>query len=226
LLAFPKDRFYLYRSYWNNRDLTLHIVPDHWTFPERVGRKVPVYVYTSADEAELFVNGVSQGRRRKDPSAGTKTGYYGALPRYRLMWDDVVYQPAEVKVVAYGKDGSKLGEETLRTAGPAAKVVLTPESDTLPEGGKELVFVKVTLADANGTPIPRDNRRVSFKVEGPGEIVAVGNSNPRGLDSFKDTASHPLCNGRAGLVMRRTGKGDVTLTAAADGLGKGACEFR
>ncbi len=148
------------------------------------------------------------------------------MPRYRLMWNDVVYQPGEVKVVAYGKDGRKLGEQTLRTAGLAAKVVLTPESDALPEDSRELLFVKVTLADAKGTPIPRDNRRVSFKVEGPGEIVSVGNSNPRGLDSFKETASHPLCYGRAGLALRRTGKGDVTLTAAADGLGKGACKFR
>lgn len=226
LLALPKDRFYLYRSYWNKGDFTLHLVPDHWTFPERVGKALPVYVYTSADEAELFVNGVSQGRRRKDVSADFKNGYYGVLPRYRLIWNDVVYQPGEVKVVAYGKDGRMLGEETLRTAGPAAKVVLTPESDALPEGGKELVFVKVTLADAKGTPIPRDNRRVSFTVEGPGEIVSVGNSNPRGLDSFKETASHPLCNGRAGLVLRRTGKGEVTLTVSAEDLGKGICKFR
>lgn len=225
LLALPKDRFYLYRSYWNKKDFTLHVVPDNWTFPERVGKVLPVYVYTSAEEAELFVNGVSQGRRRKDPNASADNGYYAVLPRYRLVWDNVVYQPGEVKVVAYGKDGKKLGEETLRTAGAAKKVVLTPESTTLPEDGKAFVFVKVTLADEKGTQIPRDNRRVSFKVDGPAEIVAVGNSDPRGLDSFKDTSSHPLCHGRAGLFLRRTGKGKVILCASADGVDAGRAEF-
>ena len=220
LLGFPKDRAYLYRAHWNGKDFTLHIVPDHWTFPTRVGRKLPVYVYTSADEAELFVNGVSQGRRRKDPTATSKGkgAYYKGMGRYRLMWDDVVYQPGEVTCVAYAKDGSVLGRETLRTAGAAASVVLTPESATLPDDPAELVFVKVTLADAKGTPVPSDNRRIGFAIEGPGEIVSVGNGNPRGTDSFKMTASHPLHNGRAGLVVRRTGKGTVRLTATAEGL--------
>ncbi len=216
LLALPKDRFYLYRSYWNKTAFTLHIVPDHWTFPGREGKKTPVYVYTSADEAELFVNGVSQGRRKKDPSATSMGGdYYGVLPRYRLVWDDVVYQPGEIKAVAYGRNGRKLGEEVLRTAGAAAKVVLSPEAKTLADG---LVFVKVSLADAKGTFVPRDRRRVSFGVEGPGKIVSVGNSNPRGLDSFKDVSSHPLEGGRAGLFLRRTGPGKVVLSASADGL--------
>ena len=231
LLCFPKDRTYLYRSYWNKESFTLHIVPDHWTFPERVGRKMPVYVYTSADEAELFQNGASLGRRRKDPSATMKHGYYGGLPRYRLVWNDVEWKPGTLKAIAYGpaKAGSAqppvIGEETLRTAGAAASVVLAPESDTLPNDGRTLVFVRVTLADANGTPVPRDNRRVSFSVEGAGEIVSVGNSDPRGLDSFKDVASHPLHNGRAGLAIRRTGPGEIKLTASADGLAPAVVTF-
>ena len=231
LLCFPKDRTYLYRSYWNKESFTLHIVPDHWTFPERVGRKMPVYVYTSADEAELFQNGASLGRRRKDPSATMKHGYYGGLPRYRLVWNDVEWKPGTLKAIAYGpaKAGSAqppvIGEETLRTAGAAASVVLAPESDTLPNDGRTLVFVRVTLADANGTPVPRDNRRVSFSVEGPGEIVSVGNSDPRGLDSFKDVASHPLHNGRAGLAIRRTGPGEIKLTASADVLAPAVVTF-
>ena len=119
-----------------------------------------------------------------------------------------------------------LGEETLRSAGPAAKVVLSSESDLLPDDGEELVFVKVTLADADGTSVPRDSRRISFAVTGPAEIVAVGNSNPRGLESFKDVASHPLCNGRAGLFIRRTGPGAVTLTASAPGLAPASRRWR
>ena len=147
-----------------------------------------------------------------------KSGYYGGLPRYRLIWKDVEWKPGELKAVAYGQNGTALGEETLRAAGAATSVVLAPESEVLPADGNEPVFVKVTLADANGTPVPRDNRRISFAVEGPGRIVSVGNSNPRGLDSFKDVASHPLHNGRAGLAIRRTGPGEVRLRASADGL--------
>ena len=218
LLCFPKDRTFLYRAYWNKDALTLHIVPDHWTFPERRGKTLPIYVYTSANEAELFVNGKSQGRRRKDPAATMANGYYAGMPRYRLIWNDVTYMPGEIKAVAYGLDGKVLGEETLCTAGEAASVVLAPESDTLPNDGETFVFVKVTLADANGTPVPRDNRRISFSIDGPGQIVSVGNSDPRGHDSFKVTSSHPLHNGRAGLVLRRMAPGEIKLTASADGL--------
>ena len=145
-------------------------------------------------------------------------GYYAGMPRYRLIWNDVTYMPGEIKAVAYGLDGKVLGEETLCTAGEAASVVLAPESDTLPNDGETFVFVKVTLADANGTPVPRDNRRISFSIEGPGQIVSVGNSDPRGHDSFKVTSSHPLHNGRAGLVLRRMAPGEIKLTASADGL--------
>ena len=218
LLCMPKDRVYLYRSYWRKDAFTLHIVPSHWNFPEKTGRGMPVYVYSSADEAELFLNGVSLGRRRKDPKASYATGYYDVLPRYRLVWENVTYAPGELKVVAYGGGGEVLGEKSVRTAGEAARVVLKPESPALPADAKEFVFVAVSLEDANGVPVMRDNRRVSFAVEGGGEIVSVGNSNPRGLDSFKATSSHPLYNGRAGLFLRRTGPGNVRLIASAQNL--------
>ena len=225
LLCLPKDRVWLYRSYWRDDVFTLHIVPDHWNFPEKAGQSVPVYVYTSADEAELFLNGVSLGRRRKDPKATFKTGYYDVMPRYRLIWDAVAYEPGELKAVAYGADGAALGEETVRTALDAAAVVLRAESSQLPDDGREFVFVEVSLADANGVRVPRDNRRVSFSVEGPARIVSVGNSNPRGLDSFKEVSSHPLYNGRAGLYISRTGAGAVKLTASAEGLASAAVRF-
>ena len=225
LLCMPKDRVFLYRSHWRKDAFTLHIVPSHWNFPEKAGKSIPIYVYSSADEAELFLNGASLGRRRKNPDATYKTGYYDVMPRYRLIWEDVKYAPGELKAVAYGKDGKPLGEEVVRTAGDAVAVVLKPESDTLPADPKELVFVAVSLADANGVTVPRESRRVSFAVEGNGEVVSVGNSNPRGLDSFKYTASHPLYNGRAGLYVRRTGAGMVRLVAFADGLRRATVQF-
>lgn len=218
LLVFPKDRAFLYRSYWNKDAFTLHIVPDHWTFPERSGKSLPVYVYTSGESVELFLNGVSLGRRTKDPNAPLNDDYYAIMPRYRLIWENVEWKPGELKAVAYNAAGKKLGEEILRTAGSPARVVLDPESEVLPDDEDEFVFVKVTLADENGTMIPNDRRRVNFKAEGAIEIVSVGNSDPRAHNSFKEVDSHPLFGGRAGLVVRRKGKGSAKLTASVPGL--------
>ena len=212
LCVFPKDRFYLYRSHWNRDAFTLHIVPGHWTFPDRKGKSLPVFVYTSADEAELFLNGRSLGRRRKDPNAGSMDDYYSVMPRYRLMWMDVPYEPGELKAVAYGADGKVCGGETLRTAGEPVRVVLTPERVY-----GTLCVVQVTLADANGTFVPDDDRRVSFAAEGC-EILAVGNSDPRGMDSFKDVKSHPHKSGRAGVYLRLKPGATARLTATAEGL--------
>ena len=219
LCVLPKDRFYLYRSHWNKDAFTLHIVPDHWNFPEKAGKTMPVFVYTSADEAELFVNGQSMGRRRKDKSAGSLDDYYSILPRYRLMWMEVPYAAGEVKAVAYGKDGQVLGEKTLRTAGAPARVVLTPEKRY-----GELCVVRVTLADKDGNFVPNDSRRVSFAAEGC-EIRAVGNSDPRGLDSFKDVKSHPLCFGRAAVYLRVKAGAKATLKASADGVAGASVEL-
>ena len=219
LCALPKDRFYLYRSHWNRDAFTLHIVPHHWNFPAKVGKTMPVFVYTSADEAELFVNGKSMGRRRKDPKAGSLDDYYSVLPRYRLMWMEVPYEAGEVKAVAYGRDGAVLGTQVLRTADKPVRIVLEPE-----RAYGDLCVVKVTLEDADGNFVPNDNRRIGFAAEGC-EIAAVGNSDPRGLDSFKATSSHPLCFGRAAVYLR-LGKGPAKLKASADGLASTEIEIK
>ena len=209
LLALPKDRYYLYRSHWNKEAFTLHLVPHRWNFSTSTSSlRLPVYVYTSADEAELFVNGKSLGRRRKDPGATMKNGYYAGLPRYRLVWDEVAYEPGEITVVAYGKDGRKLGAETLRTAGPVADVRVDCEPPY-----DDLVFARVTAVDAKGTPVPDATNRVAFDVRGPAKILAVGNADPFGMESFKEVSSHRLYYGRLGVYLKRTGEGPVSLDA-------------
>ena len=117
LASIPKDRFYLYRSVWNRSRPTLHVLP-HWTWEGLEGEEVPVFVYTSYPEAELFINGVSQGRRRKSPTAkarGLQDENHES--RYRLMWHDVKYEPGQLKVVAYKADGSVADEKVVNTAG-------------------------------------------------------------------------------------------------------------
>jgi len=236
LCGFAKDRYWLYRSHWAPEKKTVHILP-HWNW--RKGDVLPVYVYTDADEGELFLNGRSLGRRAKkrdlvysvehmwdrdaDVKDFRKNPYYDVCDKYRLRWLDVAYEPGELKVVTY-KGGRLHGEATVRTAGKAAKLVLAPESRTLP-ADDSLVFVRVDAVDAAGTRCPRAADRVNFAVKGPATIEAVGNGNAMGLDSFKETRSHPLYNGTAAVVLRRTGKGDVKLEATARGVAKAEASF-
>jgi len=205
-------------------------------------KNVPVYVYTSGDSAELFVNGKSLGRRSKDMSSEypvdpkeLETGecgdfrtnrYYDVCGRYRLRWPDVPYEAGELRVVAY-RGGERIGERTMRTAGRPVAVRLTPESDELPPDGETCVFVQVDVVDADGVRDPWASSRVTFSLEGPGRLMAVGNGNPRGLDSFKDVSSHRLYYGKAVAVVRRDkgAKGAITLTAAVDGLATAEARF-
>lgn len=218
LLHLPKDRTYLYRSHWRKDALTLHLVPNHWNFAGR--RAVPVYAYTSTDEAELFLNGKSLGRRRKDKSAVFDgKNYYGVMKRYRLIWDEVPYEAGVLSCVAYGADGRKLGETSVRTAGAPESIALVPEATSLPGDGS-LVFVRVSLADARGVEVPGRRDRISFALTGPGEIVSVGNADPKGSRSFRKTDAYELFEGVAGLVLRRTGAGRVELTARCGSMEK------
>ncbi len=218
LTALPKDRYWLYRSHWNDGSPTVHLLP-HWNWEGLEGTNVTVMCYTSGDEAELFLNGESQGRRRKleepPPLVDKKhPDYYKVCDRYRLMWE-VPYRPGEIKVVAY-KNGAPIGAAVRRTAGKAARVTLLPEAKTAGEG--DLTFVRVGLADAKGNPLPLAHDRVSFKLEGPGELVAVANGSTSQMDSFTDTSSHRLHFGRALVIVRRTGSGALKLTGSVPTL--------
>lgn len=219
LTGLPKDRFYLYRSVWNERSPTVHLLP-HWNWEGHEGEKITVVCYTSGDSAELFLNGESQGRRTKvkdlPPVKGKDDpGYYEITKFYRLSWE-VPYEPGEIKVIATKEDHC-IGEDSRRTADKAFAVRLTPESKAVADG--ELAFVKVELVDEDGTALPLASDTVSFRLEGPGQIVAVGNGSTAGMESFAQVASHPLHYGRAAVVVRR-GEGSgmpLKFTASTSG---------
>ena len=221
LCAIPKDRWYLYRAYWNQRAETVHILP-HWNWEGHEGENVPVYVYTSGDSAELFLNGRSLGLRRKGAApehpACMTNAYYDVCAKYRLRWFDVPYAPGELRAVAY-RDGRRIGEETVRTADRPVAVRLAADPWT-PEDS-QLLFVQVDVVDAKGVRDPKSTAEVSFALEGPGEIVAVGNGDPRSVRSFKDVKSHPLFFGKALVIVRRTGAGEIVLRGAVPGLADG-----
>ena len=226
LTGVPKDRFWLFRSYWNPEATTIHILP-HWNWPGKEGQRVPVFVYTNGDSAELFINGKSQGLRRKGECElpdGRTNECYRCCGKYRLMWFDTVYEPGEVKAVAY-KDDVRLGEAVVRTAGQPVALRLTSEAPDIPADRETLAFVQVDAVDANGVRDPLATNRIEFALTGPGEIVAVGNGNPRDFKSFKDVSGHSLFFGKATVVIRRVGEGPIVLAARSEGLAQDVCRF-
>ena len=209
LASIPKDRYYLYRSVWRKDVETLHVLP-HWTWPGREGEVTPVFVYTNYPSAELFVNGVSQGVRTKDKSS--------EQGRYRLMWDDVVYAPGEIRVVALDAEGKAVAEKTVRTAGEPDHLVLNVDRSTIKADGKDLAYVEVSVADKDGNPCPAETGLVDFKVEGAGSYRAAANGDPTCLDLFHLPQMHLFSGKLTAIVQASEEAGSVTFTASAEGL--------
>jgi len=210
LVGIPKDRYYLYRSHWAPEKKTIHILP-HWNWPDRVGTNVPVYVYTSGDSVELFVNGVSQGLRSKQPNAEN------VMDRYRLRWEDVIYEPGEVKAIAW-KDGKRLGEAVVRTAGEPAALRLTPDRASVSADGEDLCYVLVEAVDQDGNLCPLAMNKVTFSLEGPAAIAGVGNGDHHFPAEF-DTDHVALFYGKAMLIVQAGERpSDVWIHATSSGL--------
>ena len=220
LAGLPKDRYYMYRSRWNETQHTTHLLP-HWNWTGREGQVTPVYCYTDGVEGELFVNGKSQGRARKDKSS--------RLDRYRLRWNNVKYEPGEIRVVTYNQYGDKVGEDVKRTAGEPAQMkfsVETPDHEPIAcmvEGctdehnvllnadGKDLAFVTVSLLDKDGNECPLADDELTFEVTGAGTFKAACNGDATSLEPF----THPhmkLFSGKLVVIVQSsTQKGNITL---------------
>ena len=208
LAGLPKDRYYLYRSHWRKDDATLHVLP-HWTFPGRDGETTPVYCYTSWPSAELFVNGKSQGRIVKNPAT--------RLDRYRLRWNNVKYEPGEIKVVAYDYDGTPKGEKIIRTAGAPARIVLKADRNSISSKGEDLSFVTVSVVDKDGNPCPTATNKMKFNVSGAAKFRAACNGDATSLVAFNSTEM-PLFSGELVVVVEGLKHGAATLSVSADGL--------
>jgi beta-galactosidase len=206
LAGFKKDRFYLYQSYWRPEYPMAHILP-HWTWPDRIGQVTPVHVYTSGDEAELFLNDKSLGRKKK------------AQSEYRLRWDDVVYEPGELRVVAY-KAGKEWAKDSVKTASAASKLFLAPDRPSIANDGKDLSFTALIIADSNGLLVPRSTNPIHFEVSGPGEIVATDNGDPTDMTAFPSN-DRKAFSGLALVIVRakRGQTGYITVRATSNGLG-------
>ncbi|MGC8803607.1 MAG: beta-galactosidase GalB, partial [Bacteroidales bacterium] len=205
LAGFPKDRYYLYQSRWRPNIPMVHILP-HWNWPERMGLHTPVHVFTSGDEVELFLNGQSLGRKKKNRY------------EYRLRWDSVVYQPGTLHAVAY-KNGKKWAEQTVTTTGQPSKLIAEADRDTIRSDGYDLSFITIRITDDMGRTVSTANNKIQIKAEFPGQLVATDNGDPTDMTPFA-SSERKAFNGLALAIVRFANKSvqPFNVTIKADGL--------
>jgi len=213
MAGFKKDRFYLYQARWRPDLAMAHILP-HWNFPDRVGQVTPIHVYTSGDEAEVFINGKSQGRKKK--GAG----------EYRIRWDSATYQPGNISVVAY-KNGAQWATDSRRTVDTPTKLNVTADRTTISGDGNDLSFVSVAVTDNTGDVAPLAMNSIAFSISGPGKIVTTDNGNPTDMTVFQ-SLTRTAFNGRALAIVRANpgATGKITVTASASGLTGGSVDIQ
>ena len=218
LAGLPKDRYYLYRSRWNTKDETLHVLP-HWNWGGREGETTPVFVYTSYDSAELFLNGKSLGIR-------TKTMNGSPQERYRLMWMDIKYEPGTLKVVALDQNGNPVAEKEIKTAGKPHKIVLDPDSKTLKANGEDLAYVTVSVVDKNGIPCPTATNQLTFEVEGSGVYRAACNGDATSLELFHLPTMKLFSGKLVVLVQSKEKTGNIKLKVSGKKLKTGSVTLK
>lgn len=234
LAGLPKDRYYLYRSRWNQQDKTIHLLP-HWTFPGREGEITPVYCYTNYPTAELFVNGKSQGKISKNTDATTPSGKDGritdindpCIDRYRLRWNNVKYEPGELKVVVYNESGKEMGTQIIKTAGAASQIQLTGDLGAnikpLKANGEDMTFITVNILDMNGNIVPDADQQINVSVSGAANFKGICNGDATSLEVFTKPTMKAFhgqlvigiqSNGKQGeAIVKVTGKGLKPATA-------------
>ena len=216
MCGFPKNIYYYYQSWWSDKDV-LHISP-HWNWLGKEGKPVDVWVNTNADNAELFLNGKSLGK--KD------------MPRNgHLQWS-VNYQPGTLEAVAY-KNGKKLTTK-IETTGAPSEVVVTPYKTTMLADGRDATVINITVADKQGRLVPDANNLIQFSISGDAKIIGVGNGDPSSHEADKILDGNPIAigwqrhlfNGKCQVIVQ-SGKTASTIKfeAKSDGLYTGSTDI-
>lgn len=202
LAGFPKDSYYLYRSFWSDEPM-VHILP-HWTWPGKEGVEIPVVAYTNGDEAELFLDGRSLGRRKMDPEV------------LQIVWL-VPYKAGTLKAVAY-KEGRKVAETSVATASKPAAVRLSPDRKTMTANRRDVVHVEAEIVDARGRMVPYADNRIEFEITGPYRLIGMENGDI--LDwNPQQSLSGKAFMGKTLLMLQATGEaGVLTIKGKSGGL--------
>ncbi len=221
--GFPKDNYYFYQSVWATKPM-LHLLP-HWSWKGREGQIIPVLAYTSCDSVELFLNGKSFGvKAREFPRQGTAGAWnkyarpqvFATTADLHLQWD-VPYEPGELKAVGY-KDGKKVCEEEIRTAGEPAAIVLSTDRENLHAGTRDVAHLFVKIVDAQGNVVPGADNLVKFEISGAGTLLGVDNGNPASHESFQANERKAFDGLALGVVQAGFVPGELSVTATSDKL--------
>ena len=208
--GFPKDNFYYYQAWWSDHPV-LHLLP-HWNWPGQEGREMDVWAHSNCEEVELFLNGVSQGRKK-------------TVKNIHLEWK-VKYAPGVLLARGY-TGGKEIITDKVETTGAPQAVQLAPSQATLKADGEDVAIIAVSVTDAQGRPVPDAANHVHFELTGPGKILGVGNGDPSShepdvyLPAGDRTPEwqRSLFNGLAQIIVQATqAPGEIKLTAHADGL--------
>ena len=209
LAGFPKDSYYMYQSEWTEKPV-LHLFP-HWNWIE--GQTIDMWCYyNQADEVELFINGKSQGVRKKADSH-----------QYHVMWR-VTFEPGEVKVVAR-KDGKQVREQVIRTAGAPDHIRLTSDRNAIYANGKSLAFVTVEIVDKEGNVCPNAENQVFFSVEGNATIAGVDNGLQTSMERFKADNRKAFAGKCLVVLQAKKNPGSIRLTAKGVDLRQATLEL-
>lgn len=206
LAGFKKDRFYLYQARWRPELPVAHLLP-HWNWMERIGEVTPVHLFTNCDEAELFLNDKSLEKKLRGDS------------EYRIRWDDVVYEPGELRILSW-KNGQPWANASIKTTGPPIALRLSADRQSISADGLDLVFVTVEAVDVNGLVVPTADCEIHFSTSDNAQIVATDNGYPADLVPFP-SRTRKLFNGKAlGIVKASRESGTMRITVSSDGLEK------
>jgi beta-galactosidase len=206
--GFPKDYYYYYKAHWTTSPL-IHVMP-HWTWPGREGELMRLRVFSNCEEAEIFVNGVSAGRKTCGPDW--------------TEWE-LAYSPGTLEAVGY-RGGKAAAREIHRTAGVPAALALEPEgwAEPLLRAGAAAV-VSVSVLDREGNPVPAADNNVTLEVSGNGKLLGLGNGDPADHSADAYPVRRLFAGKAAAILQAGTGKDRLVLKAASPGLTGAALEI-
>lgn len=205
--GFRKDSFYIYQAAWTDykKAPMVHVFP-YWDFNE--GQMIDVCVASNAPKVELFVNGVSMGRRDIDHEKGKEL-----LAKWR-----VPYKKGELRALAYDENGKVIAEDIQKSFSDAARIILTPDKYELLADGQDMIFVEISMQDSEGNPVHNANNRVYVNVTGAARLVGLDNGDSTDFESYKGTSRRLFSGKLLAMLAAKTIPGEIRMEVTSEGL--------